>query len=341
MKRDTRYVVLLVVCVLGLAFSAGGQTVKIKTYDVKSAMQSGYACWYWVYSGTITDTGQTSSTWGTCTVEGPFVADYSGGSGTLNDNIFSSDISDNQLFTLEPDDYGQPIVPEITLHLDGTYPISRVRVFGGYVEYYAPPGALSGATVEINGTSVDLPVLPVGSANAVGLYPDGELVLTGTPLEGLPTSEIVLKNFKASLLGTYFDHFSLTEIQVDAAVIHFSAFNAGGEIEGNDFEIQGGFMLGAGTNGINPLTETVVLQLGSFSVTIPSGSFKRGSGGSYKFEGTIGGVALEIHIAPAGTNRYSFAAEASGANLAGTVNPVPFALTIGDDAGTTTLKARR
>src|ERR1700757_494008 len=101
MKRETRCVVLLVVCVLGLAFSAAGQTVKIKTYDVKSAMQSGYACWYHVYSGTITETGRTSSTWGTCTVEGPYIADYSGGSGTLNNNIFSSTCCvDDQLFTI-------------------------------------------------------------------------------------------------------------------------------------------------------------------------------------------------------------------------------------------------
>ena len=342
MKRDTRYVALLVICVLGLAFSAGGQTVKIKTYDVKSAMQSGYACWYWVYSGTITGENRTSSLWGTCTPLGPNIADYAGGSGTLNDNIFSSTCCvDDQLFTLELDDNGQPILPEITLHLDGTYPIGRVRVFGGYFDGYAPPGALTGATVEINGTSVDLPVIPVGSANSVGLYPDGELVLTGTHLEGLPTSEIVLKNFTAGLFGGFFDHFSLTEIQVEAAVIHFSAFHAGGEIEGNEFEVQGGFTLGAGTNGIHPLTEAVVLQLGSFSVTIPSGSFKRTRGGSYRFEGTIGGVALEIHIAAAGTNRYTFAAEGRGANLSDTVSPVPIALTIGDDAGTTTLKADR
>lgn len=341
MKRDTRSVVLLVVCVLGLAFSAAGQTVKIKTYDVKSAIQSGYGCWYWAYFGTITDTGRTASDWGTCTVEGPFIADYSGGSGTLNDNIFSSTIADNQLFTIGLADDGQPVLPEITLHLDGTFRINRILVFGGYVEGYAPPGALSGATVEISGTTVDLPVIPAGSPNGVGLYPDGGLVLSGTPLEALPTSEIVLKNFKVSLFGGFFDHFSLTEIQVDAAVTHFSAFNAGGEIGGNEFEIKGGFTLGAGTNGINPLTEAVVLQLGTLSVTIPSGSFKSARGGSYKFEGTIGGVALEIYIAPAGTNSYTFAAEASGANLNGTVNPVSVALTIGDDVGTTTMRARR
>jgi hypothetical protein len=342
MKRDTRCVVLLVVCVLGLAFSAPGETVKIKTYDVKSAMRSGYGCWYHAYFGTISDSGRTSSLFGTCTPEGSHIADYSGGSGTLNDNIFSSTTADNQVFSIElAADDGQPVLPAVTLHLDGTFRINRTLVFGGYVEGYVLPGALSGATVEINGTTVDLPVTPIGSPNSVGLYPDGALVLTGTPLEGLPTSEIVLKNFKASIFGGYYDHFSLTEIQLDAAVTHFSAFNAGGEIEGNRFEIQGGFMLGAGTNGINPLTEDVVLQLGTFSVTIPSGSFKSARGGSYKFEGTIGGVALEIYIAPAGTNRYTFAAEASGANLNGTVNPVSVALTIGDDAGTTTVSARQ
>jgi len=342
MKRDTRGVVLLVFCVLGLAFSTAGQTVKIKTYDVKSAMGSGYGCWFHVYFGTITGTGRTANLQGSCTPDGTHIVDYSGGSGTLNDNIFSSTCCvDDQLFSIEVADDGQPILPEIILHLDGMFPISKVRVFGGYFDGYAPPGALTGATVEINGTSVDLAVTPVGSANSVGLYPDGELVLTGTPLEGLPTSEIVLKNFKASLFGGFYDHFSLTEVQVDAAVTQFSTFNAGGEIEGNEFEIQGRFTLGASTNGINPLTEAVVLQLGTFSVSLPSGSFRRARGGSYKFEGTIDGVSLEIDIAPAGTNRYTFTAEGSGANLTGTVNPVSGALTIGDDAGTTTVRSGR
>src|ERR1700760_3806844 len=101
MKRDTRCIVLLVIGVFVLAFSAAGQTVKIKTYDVKSAMRSGYACWYWDYFGTITDVGRSSSTWGTCTAEGPNIADYSDGSGTLNDNIFSNICcADDQLFTL-------------------------------------------------------------------------------------------------------------------------------------------------------------------------------------------------------------------------------------------------
>src|SRR5262249_49698304 len=157
----------------------------------------------------------------------------------------------------------------------------------------------------------------------------------------LPTSLIVLKNFQVSLFGSPYDHFSLTEIQVDAAVAHFSAFNAVGEVAGNQFEIRGGFKLGAGSNGINPPSESVVLQLGTFSATIPSGSFNSARGGSYKFEGTIDGVDLELNFVPAGTDRYTFAAEARRANLTGTVKPVSVALTIGDDAGTTTLSVRR
>jgi hypothetical protein len=324
-----------------LAFSAAGETVKIKTYDVKSAVRSGYGCWSHVYLGTITDTGRTASDNGACTNDGTHIADYSGGSGTLNDNIFSFTTDDNQLLSIGLADDGQPILPEITLHLDGTFQINRIMLFGGYVEYFAPPGAVYGATVEINGTSVDLPVTPIGSPNQLGIYPDGALVLTGTPLEGLPATEIVLKNFKASIFGAPYDLFSLTEVQVDAAVTHFLAFNARGEIGGNRFEIQGGFTLGSGTNGINPLTESVVLQIGNSSVSIPGGSFKSARGGSYKFEGTIGGVALEMSIAPSGTNSYTFAAEGRGVNLTGTVNPVSVALTIGDDAGTTTVTARR
>jgi hypothetical protein len=63
-------------------------------------------------------------------------------------------------------------------------------------------------------------------------------------------------------------------------------------------------------------------------------------GDKFKFEGTVNGVRLEALIKVTGTLRYTFNAEAEGANLAGTKNPVPVTLTIGDDSGTATLKAK-
>jgi hypothetical protein len=51
-------------------------------------------------------------------------------------------------------------------------------------------------------------------------------------------------------------------------------------------------------------------------------------------------VRLEALIKRTGTLRYAFDAKARHANLTGTKNPVPVMLTIGDDSGATSVKAR-
>ena len=50
-------------------------------------------------------------------------------------------------------------------------------------------------------------------------------------------------------------------------------------------------------------------------------------------------MSLEVQIVPLGGNDFEFKAEAEGANLSGTVNPVTVGLTIGGDAGTTMVTA--
>jgi hypothetical protein len=87
------------------------------------------------------------------------------------------------------------------------------------------------------------------------------------------------------------------------------------------------------------------LEVGTFSITIPPGSFReRRDGGEpedrfFSFEGVINGVRLEALIKRTGTLRYAFEAEARDANLAGTTNPVQVSLTIGGDSGMTSVKA--
>jgi hypothetical protein len=106
------------------------------------------------------------------------------------------------------------------------------------------------------------------------------------------------------------------------------------------FALESSFTLSSTASiGINRLTEAVKLQVGNFTTTIPPGSFKN-SGRSFGFVGVIGGVSLQALIAPTGTSRYAFLAAAQGASLTGTVNPVPVMLSIGDDSGTTSVKAR-
>jgi YVTN family beta-propeller protein len=106
------------------------------------------------------------------------------------------------------------------------------------------------------------------------------------------------------------------------------------------FELGSTFVLsGTASDGIHPDTEAVKLQVGPFIATIPVGSFRRRENRSYTFEGVIDGVRLEVKIEPRGGFRYAFHAEAKGANLKGTTNPVQVSLGIGDDAGLSTVKA--
>jgi hypothetical protein len=57
------------------------------------------------------------------------------------------------------------------------------------------------------------------------------------------------------------------------------------------FEMESSFTLGSASNGINPAAEPVTLQIGTFAVTIPSGSFTGKGFGPFYFAGTINGVA--------------------------------------------------
>jgi hypothetical protein len=93
------------------------------------------------------------------------------------------------------------------------------------------------------------------------------------------------------------------------------------------------------SNGIHPRSEMVKIQIGTFTIKIPPGSFAKLKDGSFIFDGVIHGVNLQARIRPTGTLRYAFAAKAQGADLAGSKNPVQVALTIGDDSGTTSVRA--
>jgi YVTN family beta-propeller protein len=99
------------------------------------------------------------------------------------------------------------------------------------------------------------------------------------------------------------------------------------------------FILSSTAPAINPVTEPVTLQVGTFTTTIPPGSFKKQKDGSFTFQGKIHGVGLGALIKRTGTLRYLFEAKGLGANLTGTVNTVYATLTIGGDSGATSVTA--
>jgi len=221
MKGNTRYFTALVIFIFALALNASAQTVPITitSYEIKSTPRSGFGCWYHTYFGYSINVGRTLNRYGGyCNFDGNQLANYITGIGTLNDGIIS-DTSNTHLFTIGLADDGLPILPEITLHLNGMFIIDKINVFGGTVEYNAAPGALTSATVEIGGVAVvDLPITPIGSANALGIFPNGEFDLVGTVLAQRPTNQIVLKNFAGMLFGAPFDQFSITEITVEGSL---------------------------------------------------------------------------------------------------------------------------
>ncbi|MDQ6868672.1 MAG: YncE family protein [Pseudomonadota bacterium] len=139
--------------------------------------------------------------------------------------------------------------------------------------------------------------------------------------------------------------------------VPFLAFNAKLEIDldrkpnKDSFELESHFTLSSTAPAINPVTDPVTLQVGTFTTTIPAGSFKKhrdgdgdGAGdeheeGLFTFHGVIDGMRLEALIKRTGTLRYAFDAEARHANLTGTTNPVPVMLTIGGNSGMIPVKA--
>ena len=210
-----------VALVAGLSVFSGALAapVAITSYDIDSTPRSGFGCWDHTYNGFILNLGRTVSVAGYCFLDGNQIAKYWTGIGTLNDGIISATTSGNHLFSIGLADDGLPIVPVITLHLASLTKVTAINVFGGAADYYAPPGALTGATVEVGLPSAAVPVTPVGIANALGVYPNGTLNVVGTVVANVATTAIVLRDFTAAFFGSPFDQFSLTEITVEGTPI--------------------------------------------------------------------------------------------------------------------------
>ena len=138
----------------------------------------------------------------------------------------------------------------------------------------------------------------------------------------------------------YVVNYGSNNVTVIADGIPFSSFRGKLELDldAGSFDLNARFTLGAG-GGINPPNQPVSLTIGTYSVTIPAGSFVKHKPG-YTFEGIINGVSLEVLIKFGSTpGSYRFLAEGKGANLKGTTSPVTSTLSIGNNMGSTRINA--
>ena len=97
------------------------------------------------------------------------------------------------------------------------------------------------------------------------------------------------------------------------------------------------FKPGADSDGIDPASEPVTIEIAGVSVTIPAGSFTLKTTKKnqfYRFNGFIGGVKVDLKIDVSAGGVYSFKGTLSNVNLDGVTNPVTVSLTIGDGTDT-------
>ena len=130
-----------------------------------------------------------------------------------------------------------------------------------------------------------------------------------------------------------------------------AVMNLGPKAADDSFEMTGIFVLGAKSDGIDPMNEDVTVKLGAFFITIPAGSFRQAGRGTYRFDGTVNEVALRVLISSQqyrgngqrqGSKKpqhWWFSAYAKHANLDNSVVPVKAQITIGNDQGQATLNS--
>ena len=208
-NKTMRYSVGAVTFVLSLgAFATPlhAAPITIASYDIQATPQSGHGNWTHAYSGTITPTGVNFTNFSFAGT----LANYSGGSGTLNDGSPGTSQDSTHLFVSPQANDGTSILPVITLNLSGLSSINSILISGGHFASNTIPGAITGFTITIGGVSAALTSTATGPACSSGPC-DDLFTLTGTALDGVVGSPITLSNE----LGTVSNWFSIGEITLD------------------------------------------------------------------------------------------------------------------------------
>ena len=80
-----------------------------------------------------------------------------------------------------------------------------------------------------------------------------------------------------------------------------------------------------------------MLKIGSFRLKPARGR----QPAEFIFEGNAGRARLQVQISSLGSGRFSFSAHAEHARVRRTASPLPFALAVGNDAGTIAARIER
>jgi hypothetical protein len=119
----------------------------------------------------------------------------------------------------------------------------------------------------------------------------------------------------------------------ESAGVPFENFRIILEPEDDEIDVKGSFTLGAASNGIDLFKEKSALKVGTFSATIPAGSFKQGPKNKAEFKKLIECKYWDLFIRSMGKNTFEFHLELQGGRGEAKIKAEDVVLSIGDDSG--------
>jgi hypothetical protein len=206
---------------LVLAASAGvlsADQVIVDSYEISSAIMTGFGNYQHVYDGLITPVGGIINTGGVFNGQrADYTLNAGAGSGTLNDDVIASGFNGHlftQLFVAggATDSQEGPIQidPSITLHLASSIPIGFINLYSLSYEN-SVSGRISAVDVTIGGQTRTIETVGFGMDNGTGFPVHDRIIIYGTDLAGLNSGTIVLSNFERDAGSTLI---SISEIDV-------------------------------------------------------------------------------------------------------------------------------
>jgi YVTN family beta-propeller protein len=195
-------------------------------------------------------------------------------------------------------------------------------------------GYRSSAPIGGSGTNT-VDVLDLQHVLVTGSLPLGDTIGSSLPM-GLGAGHMAISS-DGSLVAVITDH-GVSLVQPNpVSFVPFIQFGSSvhlytGQQPGSAWLGVKGYFVPAASSSIDLTTQNFTLNVGTYSLTIPPGSFSRNNGG-YVYQAKM----LSVTVQPGSGGGYDFNVAANGVTLNGSALPIPVTLAIGANAGSVTL----
>ncbi|MFM0632630.1 beta-propeller fold lactonase family protein [Paraburkholderia xenovorans] len=207
----------------------------------------------------------------------------------------------------------------------------------GKTLYEAARYALTIYVIDLTSNSLHTQVSYNDGAQALGLSADGKTLFVtseSSPIVGeIDTTTLASVGSISLTAGTF-----SVSIAIPAGALQFASFAPKVKLapRSKAFAFDATFTLAATASALTPQTQSMTLTVGGLTLTIPAGSLqqKDSQGKRYFFAGTINNTRLTVFLEGTNLGPYRLSVKGEDCDLSGTENPLPIALTMGNNNGT-------